>query len=91
VIKLDLLFANVDLANLTFVGFMALGAVNVVTFFKPNLDSKTKFALSVVAALIFAFVPANWGLEITNRVKDAVAVAFAVSGVYKLGTKIGGN
>lgn len=80
-----------DFTNMTFVGLATLGIVNVVGFFKPTLDSKTKFALSVVAALALSFVPVELGNALYDKVKLAAEVAFAVSGSYKLATKVGGR
>jgi hypothetical protein len=79
-----------DLSSATFIGLMTLGIVNVVTFFKPDLDSKVKFALSVVAAFALTFVPAELGSVILEKAKVALEIAFAASGTYKLATKIGG-
>lgn len=79
-----------ELSSLTLAGLAAVGVVNVVTFFKPNLDSKLKFALSVVAAfLVIALVPMSLGNQILEWAKEALAIAFAMSGVYKISTKIG--
>ena len=80
-----------DFTNMTFVGLATLGIVNVIGFFKPTLDSKTKFALSVLAGFALTFVPAELGNVLYNKAKLAIEVAFAVSGAYKLGTKVGGR
>lgn len=80
-----------DLASLTLVGLAALGTVNVISFFYPNLDSKVKFALSAVAAFVVAFVPTGWGGIILTNAKLALEAALAASGAYKLAQKAGGN
>ena len=80
-----------DLANSTFIGLATLGTVNVVTFFYPNLDSKLKFGLSIVAAFVLTFVPAGVGGLVLDKVKLAIETALAVSGSYKLAMKVGGN
>ena len=80
-----------DLMSLGFVGLITLGTVNVVTFFKPTLDSKMKFTLSLAVAFGLTFVPADIGNVILNHAKEALAIALGFSGVYKLATKAGGN
>lgn len=80
-----------DVFELSFIGLMTLGFVNVITFYKPSLDSKIKFALSVVFAFALTFVPAEIGVAILDKAKEALGVALMMSGVYKLGQKVGGN
>lgn len=80
-----------DITNLTLAGLVAIGIVNVVSFFKPELDNKVKFALAFVAAFIVTFVPAELGNEILNKAKFALEIAFASSGAYKLVQKAGGS
>lgn len=80
-----------SLLDMTFIGLMTIGFVNVVTFYKPTMDSKVKFGLSVVFAFALTFVPADLGLIILNKAKEALGAALAVSGVYKIATKAGGN
>lgn len=80
-----------DLTNATFIGLATLGIVNVVTFFKPDLDSRVKFALSVAAAFALTFIPAETGSIILEKMKLALTTAFAMSGVYKLATRAGGR
>jgi hypothetical protein len=79
-----------DLSNITFVGLATLGIVNVVCLFKPDLDSRLKFIISVVAAFALAFVPASLGSMLLDKMKIALEVAFAASGTYKLAQKAGG-
>ena len=83
--------ATIDFTTVTFVGLAVLGTVNVITFFKPGLKSEYKFAISVLVALLFSFIPADIGGEIVNRVRDAVAIALAASGTYKVASKAGGK
>lgn len=78
------------LSNATFVGLATLGIVNVITMFKPDIDSKYKFLISVGAAFALTFVPAEFGVIILDKMKVAIEVAFAASGTYKLAQKIGG-
>ncbi len=81
-----------DLQSLTLAGLGALGVVNVVTFFKKDLSSEIKFALSAVSAFaIIALVPADLGNIILEYAKQALMIAFAMSGGYKIATKAGGN
>ena len=78
-----------DLTNLTLAGLVALGIVNVVTFFIPNLDTKIKFLVAFLAAFIVTFVPADLGSIILDKAKFALEIAFASSGAYKLSQVIG--
>lgn len=80
-----------DIQNLTLVGLAAIGVVNVASFFKPDMDSRIKFALSVTAAFAVTFIPADLGLVILEKAKEALIVAFAASGTYKLASKAGGE
>lgn len=81
----------IDLQNITLVGLAAIGAVNVLTMWKPGIESKYKFIASLVVAFIFTFVPADLGNLILDHAKTALEVAFAASGVYKLASKAGGD
>lgn len=80
-----------DLTNLTLAGLVAIGVVNVLSFWKSDMDSKIKFTVSLVAAFAVTFVPADLGNLILNHAKDAITVAIAASGAYKVATKVGGN
>lgn len=80
-----------DFASLTLAGLVAIGVVNVITMFKPDLDSRVKFAISAVAAFIVTFIPPELGNVILEKAKEAIMVAFAASGTYRLATKAGGD
>lgn len=80
-----------QLIGLSFIGLMTVGFVNVLTFFKPDMDSKVKFAASVVFAFALTFVPVEMGNVILEKVITALEAAAAMSGVYKLAMKAGGN
>jgi len=80
-----------DVLSLALPGLVALGVVNVISFFKPDLDSKIKFAISFVVAFAVLFVPADLGFMLADKIKEALTIAFAASGVYKLFTKAGGE
>jgi hypothetical protein len=80
-----------DLQNITLAGLVAIGVVNVLSFWKPGLDSKIKFGASLLSAFAVTFVPQDLGLMILNHAKDALTVAFAASGVYKIAQKAGGE
>jgi hypothetical protein len=73
-----------DIANLTLVGLIAIGTVNVITFFKADLDSRIKFAAAFVVAFIATFIPVDLGTILLNNAKIALEAALAGSGVYKL-------
>lgn len=78
-------------ANITLTGLAVIGAVNVLTFYKPEASSKTKFVVSVVVAFAVSFVPADLGNIILTHAKDAITIALASSGSYKLFSKAGGR
>jgi hypothetical protein len=78
-----------DLTTVTFVGLATLGVVNVVTLFIPNIDSRYKFLISIVAAFGLTFVPAELSNVLLDKMKIAVQVAFAASGGYKLAQVVG--
>lgn len=82
---------GIDLGTATLAGLAVIGAVNVATIFRPTLDSKTKFLISLVVAFIIGFIPAELGSVILTRAKDAIAIAFAASGGYKLFQVTGGT
>jgi hypothetical protein len=80
-----------DLTNITFVGLITLGVVNVISFFKPAMQSSIKFGISILVAFALTFIPADLGNIILDKAKIAIEVAFAASGTYKLASKVGGN
>jgi hypothetical protein len=82
---------NIDFSTATLSLLLVIGAVNVISFFNPTLDSKVKFAISIVVAFIVYFIPASLGNIILDALKAAIATAFAASGAYKLGQKVGGD
>lgn len=77
-----------DILNLSLVGLISFGFVNVVTFFKPDLDSRVKWALSFLAAFVATFIPAELGNVLLEHLKQALAVALATSGSYKMIQKL---
>lgn len=79
-----------DLANISFVGLMTIGAVNVLSWFKPDMDSKMKFGASVLFAFALTFVPADLASVILNNAKVAIEAALGASGLYKVAQKVGG-
>lgn len=80
-----------DITNVSLVGLIALGIVNVISFFKPEMDSRVKFAASLIAAFAVTFIPEEIGIILLDKIKLALEAAFAASGVYKMTQKIGGN
>jgi protein-S-isoprenylcysteine O-methyltransferase Ste14 len=82
---------NFDLINLTLVMFVGIGVVNVISFFKPNIDSRIKFVIAFVAVLAITFIPVELGSIILEKVKIALEVALASSGIYKIAQKAGGQ
>lgn len=79
-----------ELGGLTFIGLATIGVVNVVLFFKPNIDQKVKFGIAFISAFAFTFVPAELGNILLDKAKIAIEVAFASSGGYKLISLLGG-
>lgn len=79
-----------DLTNATFAGLITLGVVNVLSFYKPDMDSKLKFTIAVLTAFVLSFVPPTIGNVILDKAKLAIEIAFASSGAYKIAQKAGG-
>ena len=73
-----------DIFSLGAVGLITFGGTWLITLFVPNLDSKTRFGVSVAVALIAGFIPADLGNVIVNKVRDAFGIAVAVAGGYQL-------
>lgn len=78
-----------DLTSYTLAGLMTIGFVNVITMFKPDLDSRLKFGASILVAFAIGFIPADIGNVILEHLKEAITVAFAASGAYKLTQIVG--
>lgn len=80
-----------DLTTITLTGLAIIGAVNVATMFKADLDSRVKFGIAVATALAIGFIPEAIGNEILARITTAIGAALASSGGYKLTQKLGGQ
>lgn len=80
-----------DFSSLTLTALFAVGAVNVVLLFKPDIDSRWKFVISFIAAFIAFFIPADLGAVLLNAAKEAIAAAIIGSGIYKVASKAGGQ
>lgn len=80
-----------DIQSLTFLGLVGFGTVTVISFFKPDMDSRIKFALCVLAVFIATFIPVDLGNIILNKVKMSLEVAIAFAGAYKFAAKISGR
>lgn len=83
--------STINVNDITLTGLAVIGVVNVVTFYRPQTSSKTKFVLSIVVAFLISFIPADLGNIILTRALDAIKLAFAASGSYKLFSKAGGR
>lgn len=79
-----------DFAQMTLAGLVAIGAVNVALMFKPDLDSRLKFGLALLVAFIVGFVPLDYQNLIMEKLVQAIEIALASSGGYKLFSKAGG-
>jgi hypothetical protein len=80
-----------DFSSLTLTALFAVGAANVVMLFWPTADSRVKFFVSFLAALIAYFIPADLQSVFANAIKEAIAAAIIGSGIYKVAQKAGGN
>lgn len=81
----------IDFANLTLTGLVAFGVVNVITMFKPNIDSRLKFGISFLIALGVTFIPVEIGNILFKNVKLALEAALSASAIYKVAAKVGGS
>lgn len=80
-----------DFLSLSLAGLAAIGVVNVVTMFKKDLDSRIKFAISLVVAFAVLFIPQDLSNIVLEKLREALTIAFAASGTYKLFSKAGGE
>lgn len=80
-----------DLSSATLAGLAAIGIINVATMFFPNLNSEFKFTLSAFAAfIVIALIPQSLQSQLLEWIKQALIIAFAASGGYKIAQKAGG-
>jgi len=82
-----------QIVSLGYVALITFGVVWIVSKvaekrFKIELDSDTKFGLSVVVAIAVSFIPADLGNEIVNRIRDGFGVATGIAGFYQMSSKI---
>ena len=80
-----------DIQSMSLAALAAIGVVNVITMFKPIEDSRIKFAISLVVAFAVLFIPQDISNAILDKLRDAITIAFAGSGIYKISQKIGGE
>jgi len=80
-----------ELLGLGLSGLFIIGAVNVATFFRPDITTKQKFALSILVAFLVSFIPAEIGNVIYDKLVFAITAAVAASGGYKIAQKVGGE
>ena len=71
-----------DIQSMSFVALITFGAVSAVNYWK-KLDSQMNLMLSVVIAIALSFVPADLGNLIANKIKEAVAIAIGLNGLYQ--------
>jgi hypothetical protein len=76
------LLNGIDLASMGFVALVTFGAVAALNFWKKQ-STKANFVWSVLIAFALSFVPADVGGLIANRIKDALAVALSLNGLYQ--------
>lgn len=80
-----------EVLTMGFIGVMTIGVINVVGFFKPDLDSRIKIALSIAVAFGLTFVPADISNLLLAKITLALEVTAFATGGYKLAQKIGGK
>lgn len=80
-----------DIYEFGFVGLMTYGFINVLSIFKPGIDSKIKFAASLLVAFLLLWVPVDLGNLLFDKMKAAISIAVAMSGISALATKSGGR
>lgn len=56
---------------------VVIGIVNAVTFFVPNLGSRAKVGIALVAAVVLTYAPFN------PNVAGIIDLVFGSSGLYK--------
>ena len=82
------MFENINLLQLGAVGLLTLGAVKSFDIFAEwknySLGSEQKWLLALLFAFLFGFIPAEFGNFFLDKAKDAVQIAVAVTGVFKL-------
>lgn len=76
-----------SILNLSLIGITAFGAVNVMSIFLPNVDSRLKFVTSFSIAFLVGFIPAEMSNVILQHTKEALQAAFVASGLYKIISK----
>lgn len=79
---------GVDVLKLGATGFMAFGAVFIVSMYKTNMDAKTKTILHFVLFLAFSFIPVEIANIIAQKIRDAIAGTLLVVGFYQAGKGI---
>ena len=58
-------------------GAIIIGVVNAASIFVPNLDSRAKLALALLAAAVLVYIPAG-------PIVNILSLLFASSGGYKV-------
>lgn len=86
---------NMNVLEMGFIAIATFGSVSALNYFWKNATTQRNFLMSLLFAFAFSFVPADMGNIIANKVKDAVAVAVALNGLYQMlsgvAKKIGQN
>ncbi len=77
-----------DLTQIAPTGLLSFGGVWIVSFLltkygKITLDTQSKLIIGGVIAFILGYLPATWGSEIANRVRDAVSVTVGITALYQ--------
>ena len=80
----------IEITNLAPTALLAFGVVWVVGL-RVKLTGEQKFWASAAVVFILGFIPTDLGSEIANRVKDAIAVAGGLTGLFQGAKRITGN
>lgn len=86
--------STLDFSAIGFVGLATFGSVAAVSMVykkRTGLDiaSDTKLFLSIFFAVLFGFVPADFGIVVLNKFRDGLSAALLVNGLYQGLGKIG--
>lgn len=79
----------IDFQTASLALLMVIGGVNIINFFFPLTDSRIKFAVSLAIAFAVSFIPAEIGSILLEKLRDAIQIAVAASGLYKVSQVVG--
>ena len=85
-----------DILSLGLAGIVSYGFVGVLAYilnkrWNITMEPDIKFFVLVVVALLVGFIPADLGTLLLNHLKEALAIAFALSTMSTVANKAGGK